>query len=103
MYNINNFMYFEIVLDGAYAIYPTADFDGAMRGSKNETRISIPMGSANSAGTIPYWGTRNLHIKIDGTSFKYARGNTFVLHNNGTLVVYENPSISKILGVRRKW
>lgn len=101
--DINNFMYFEIVLEGSYATFPVADFDGVMRGSRTETRICIPSGASDSVGTVPYWGTRSLHIKLNGKSFKYARGITYILHKNGTFQTYESPTISRIYGVQRKW
>lgn len=101
--NINNFHYFEIVLEGSYARYPTADFDSTIRGNRAETRIVIPSGAANNDGTLPYSGFRNLHLKISGTSFKYARGNTFILNNAGYVSVYDDPIIARVYGVQRKW
>lgn len=99
--NINNFAYFEILTEGAYAKYPVADFDSVMRASGTDTRITIPMGSSDTGRTVPYSGFRNLHIKLSGTTFKYVKGNTFVLNADGIVTKYDNPVILKIYGVQR--
>ena len=92
----------EILVEGSYARYPVADFDSTMRGSKAETRICIPTGGANADGSVPWASFRNIHIKLNGQSFKYVRGNTFSLNSSGAVAVYNNPTIAKIYGVQRK-
>lgn len=103
--SLNNFVYFELVTDYTYARYPVSDFMNAMRFGKPETRITIPCGAANTEGTVPYAGTRNMHIAItnNGKSLNYARGNTFVITNKGAILVYDDPKITKVYGVQRKW
>ena len=99
--SINNFEYVEIVAGGACARYPVSLFDTTMRDGKNETRLTIPIGNSDNSGTVPYSGFRNLHIKMSGTTFKYARGNTFVLRSDGGVNVYDNPTITFVYGVQR--